>query len=244
MSDSPSSVVPQFDNQIRKIVIGHETFFSILDVFKYYGDSGNPNRDWGRVKERLQEQGFDVVSQLVEHQFTRSDGKLNRATPVATFNTFLRIAMVSRIKSWESLRQWMADLAEEDIKAGPNASDPTLTAEEYQVRHSLDKVASYIVPLILQTEGLMSRTLTEMLFVVSDKYYKLLISKGFSVEVATQQVQEAITQMAPQVINEVILKELVRLGLDEESAIIRMKIAAPMVAHYIAYRNQKALPQA
>lgn len=101
---------------VRSLDLNFETFFSILNVSKYYGESGNPNRDWGRVKDRFQERGFDVISQVVEHQFTRSDGKLNRATPTETLNTFLRIAMVSRIKSWESLRQWMADLAEEDIK--------------------------------------------------------------------------------------------------------------------------------
>jgi hypothetical protein len=238
MSDNLPAV--QFNKNIRYVVIDGTTYFSVFDVFQYYGESGNPRRDWQRVRERLTEQSFDVVPNLVQHQFKRSDGKRNRSTPVATLNTFLRIAMVANIKTWEALRQWMANVAEAQIN--PEPSRISKTSRQAILDYTLEGVAAHVLPLVLQTEALLSKSLTEMLFVVSDEYYKVLIKQGLSQPQAIAEVQSAITKMAPQVVNEVILKELVRLGMTQEKAILRLQIAAPLIAGYIAHRNQQQFP--
>lgn len=107
---------PRFDSTIRHTSIDEEMYFSVIDVFEYYGSgSVNPRVEWERAQKRLKEQGFDVVTKVLQHQF---DGQGQRNTPVATFNTFLRIAQIVTFKEWENIRQYMADAAQQKIEAG------------------------------------------------------------------------------------------------------------------------------
>jgi len=111
----PIEFARNFDDHIRRVKIDGMWYFSILDIFKHYGQSRNTSRDWSRVQERLKTQGFDILPKLVGYQFVGTDGKLKRPTPCVNFNTMLRIAQVTDFKHWEYLRQYMADRAEERI---------------------------------------------------------------------------------------------------------------------------------
>jgi hypothetical protein len=122
----PIQFARQFDNKVRRVKKNDVWFFSILDMFEHYGQSSNPTVDWQRTKDKLDVQGFDVLTNVLEHQFVRQDGKLNRPTPIVSFNTILRIAQVTNFKNWEYLRQRMADIAEQQIMQG----EPILDASE------------------------------------------------------------------------------------------------------------------
>lgn len=103
-----------FNEQIRRVEIDGEMMFSIIDVFKYYGSgSSEPKKEWARAKNKLAEQGFDVGTKMGLHQF---EGQGQRKTPIASLNTFLRIAMIVPFKNWEKLRQWMVDIVEQRIE--------------------------------------------------------------------------------------------------------------------------------
>src|SRR5258706_10880461 len=104
---------PEFSSKIRQVMINGELHFSVLDVFALHDDARNAWRSWKRVEKRLSEQGFDVTSKLTLYQFIGAHGKKTRPTPVANFNTFLRIAQIADFKDWEEIRQYMADLAEQ-----------------------------------------------------------------------------------------------------------------------------------
>jgi hypothetical protein len=118
----PSSQEPKqpkafvFEGTIRCVILNGEPHWSVLDTYKFYGRSGNPSRDWGRDKKALEEQGFQVVSILVDHQFPDKTGKENRATPVGNIQAFMRIAQVAKFKEWEPLRQKMAKLMADTIR--------------------------------------------------------------------------------------------------------------------------------
>ena len=233
---SEVSFVPEFNQSIRQVTIIGQTYFSILDVFEHYGESGNPSRDWARVKEALEEQGFDTTSNIVDYQFLRSDGRKGRPTSIASFNTFLRIAMVAHLKSWESIRQWMADISEHEAYVS-RLPPSTRTPQQTLIQWSVEGLAASQLAQILQVESVLNNSLIEMLFAVSDEYYKELKSKNFTDADATEAVQRAITQMAPRVINNVILRQFEALGMARERALVRLQFAAPLIANYVLSRN-------
>jgi hypothetical protein len=107
---------PNFDSKIRQVVINGELQFSIFDVFALHDDPHNARRNWARAKKKLIAQGFGAVSNLTLHRFLDKSGRPNHPTPVANFNTFLRIAQVVDFKDWEDIRQYMADLAEQGFE--------------------------------------------------------------------------------------------------------------------------------
>jgi hypothetical protein len=109
----------EFDGTIRKVIINGEMHFSVIDVFKHYGSkSTNPHMEWKRAQENLIEQGFDVVTKMLEHKFP---GQGQRPTPVADFDTFLRIAMIVTFKNWEGIREYMVTATREKIDAAVEA---------------------------------------------------------------------------------------------------------------------------
>src|SRR5258708_5313422 len=114
---------PEFSSRIRQVVINGVVHFSVFDVFALHDDPHNARRNWGNAKKRLEQQGFDVVSNTTQYQFINNLGKKSRATPVANFNTFLRIAQVVAFKDWEHIRQYMADLAEQHFEEAAALSD-------------------------------------------------------------------------------------------------------------------------
>lgn len=115
-----------FERDIRKVQINGEWHFSIIDIFEHYGSgSTNPKREWQRVKDKLSEQGSDVVPNMVLHQF---EGQGQRKTPLASLSAILRIAQVVTFQNWEGLRQWMADLAAREIQG---------LQEKAMIRHRL-----------------------------------------------------------------------------------------------------------
>src|SRR5260370_10781348 len=104
---NPNRGVPfKFDDRIRCVLIKDEPYWSVLDTYKYYGNSSNSTRDWQRDFEELKQQGFKLPN-LVDYVFVGADGKNKRPTPVANPRTFMRIAQVAKFKEWEPLRMRM-----------------------------------------------------------------------------------------------------------------------------------------
>lgn len=130
-----------FGDGIRYVFVNGVPYFSVYDICERYTNRSLPNlaRDIPKFFNRLKKQGFDVVSNVIEHQFYRSDGKINRATPVATYATFLRIAQVADFKEWEHIRQHMADLAEAEATGKPLLpKPPTPVRQSREYRHLID----------------------------------------------------------------------------------------------------------
>lgn len=98
---------------VRRAEINGVMFYSVLDIFKFYGDSSNPTMAWKQTKERLRKQGFRGSNDLLEHSF---DGKGQRNTPVATLEVFLRIAQSTNFKHWEDVRRAMSGALAEKIE--------------------------------------------------------------------------------------------------------------------------------
>jgi len=124
-----SMFVPQFDDRIRRVEIDGTMYFSVLDVFTHYGKAANPTTSWNTAQKRLEKQGFSSAREILEHRFP---GQGQRATPTATLKTMLRIAQATDFKEWESIRQWMAEVAHERIE---EAADPGLGVTRAEQRY-------------------------------------------------------------------------------------------------------------
>lgn len=123
---SIENAAPQIHNPelgVRRVQIDGVWFFSILDIFKLYGETSNPTVEWAQVESFLIKQGaIDPLWQaegsmkiigLRTYQF---EGKGQRKTPIGTFKMIMRIAQVTTFKGWESARDQMAQLAEERVE--------------------------------------------------------------------------------------------------------------------------------
>lgn len=115
MTEEPKQLsIFQFDDRIRREIIGGVTRFSLLDAFKYYGNSSNPTMAWKTVLNRLRKQGFDETKEILDWRPAADNS--GKPTPMVTFKTFLRIAQVTDFKDWEFLRSWMAEVAHERLE--------------------------------------------------------------------------------------------------------------------------------
>lgn len=119
----PDSQLSLFDNtvskhweEIRKVEVNGEMFYSILDIFKFFGDSSNPTMAWKQTYERMIKQGFEGSNDLLEHAF---EGKGQRQTPIANRTAFFRIAQSTNFKHWEEIRMFMAEAAKEKVESQP-----------------------------------------------------------------------------------------------------------------------------
>jgi hypothetical protein len=114
-SNRPNEFV--FDGNIRCVILNGEPHWSIIDAYRIYGKASNPRSDWMRDLKELEEQGFDVVSNVRPYQFFNTEvNRHTRETPVANLPTFMRIAQVAKFKEWEPLRQKMAHLMAENVR--------------------------------------------------------------------------------------------------------------------------------
>lgn len=138
---------PQIANPelgIRRVEINSVMYFSVLDIFKIYGDTTNPTVEWAKVQSFLVKQGaisedWNNTSsmksiELLLHQFT---GERQRPTPIATFKMVMRIAQVTTFKGWESVRDQMARLANERVE---EIANPELGIERAQDRFIGSKI--------------------------------------------------------------------------------------------------------
>lgn len=102
--------ISKYWDEIRKVEIEGEMFYSVLDIFKFYGDSSNPTHAWKLTRERMKKQGYKGSNDLLEHHF---EGQGQRATPIMNEKGFFRVAQATPFKDWEVIRDFMAQAAKE-----------------------------------------------------------------------------------------------------------------------------------
>ena len=107
-----SQQIPMFPRP-RHCEINGEDYASVFDLLRIYGGSDNPREDWRRIRIKLIKQGYDV-SEIPQHQFPDSSGKLNRPTPVVNKVQIARIAQITDYPAWEPIRQRQAEIFVEE----------------------------------------------------------------------------------------------------------------------------------
>lgn len=112
----PESVLDKLDDRVRRVILNHEEYVSPLDLLKYHGNKKNPTQSWRATLEYMKRQGYSQTTQIVDYQFIGVDGKKHKATPVINLVGFMRFVQSVEVPEWEFIRQWQAQLAENEIK--------------------------------------------------------------------------------------------------------------------------------
>jgi DNA-damage-inducible protein D len=110
------------EKNIRKIWHNDEWWFSIVDIVGFLTESTNPNRYWSDLKNKLEEEGFEMSDIIVQLKLESSDGKKYLTDCTNTKGAF-RIIQSIPSKKAEPLKLWLAQVGYERIQ---EIEDPEL----------------------------------------------------------------------------------------------------------------------
>ena len=109
-----------FENsEIRTIESSGQTWYSVIDVIGAITDSTNPSAYWRKLRERLSDEGSQLVTNCHKLKLEAPDGK-KRATDCATRETLLRLIQSIPSKSVEPFKMWLANAGEQNIQETEN----------------------------------------------------------------------------------------------------------------------------
>ena len=121
MKAPDNSVIQLFEDQ--KIRVAWDTereewYFSVVDVVGVLTDSPDYNtgrKYWNKLKQRLKEEGSELVTNCHQLKMRAADGK-NRLTDVADTEQLLRIVQSVPSKKAEPFKAWLAMVGRERIE--------------------------------------------------------------------------------------------------------------------------------
>jgi hypothetical protein len=108
--------------EIRKTMHGNEWWFSIVDVCAILTESADPGAYWRKLKQRLKEEGSQVVTFCHGLKLVAPDGKL-RETDCANTEGIFRIIQSIPSPKAEPFKRWLAKVGHERVK---EIEDPEL----------------------------------------------------------------------------------------------------------------------
>ena len=91
-------------------------YFSIVDVVAILTQSNSPRKYWNKLKQRLNEEGNETVTNCHQLKMKASDGKM-RLTDVATTEQFLRLIQSIPSPQAEPFKIWLAKVGYERIES-------------------------------------------------------------------------------------------------------------------------------
>lgn len=102
-----------------------EWYFSVVDVIRTLTDSKDPGAYWRKLKQRLKEEGSEVVTFCHGLKLKAADGKM-RETDVADMQGIFRIIQSVPSPKAEPFKMWLAEVGKERLD---EIVDPELTIE-------------------------------------------------------------------------------------------------------------------
>lgn len=100
--------------QIRRILVDGEWWFSVIDVVGFLSSSSSPGAYWRKLKQRLSEEGSEVVTFCHGFKLMAPDGK-NRETDCANTEGIFRIIQSIPSPKAEPFKSWLAKIGKERI---------------------------------------------------------------------------------------------------------------------------------
>lgn len=100
-------------------------YFSIADVIGVLTDSVDPRKYWNKLKERLGDEGSELVTKCHQLKLLASDGK-KYATDCLTTENILRLIQSVPSPKAEPLKVWLASIGYERIE---EMEDPELSVD-------------------------------------------------------------------------------------------------------------------
>jgi hypothetical protein len=105
--DAVTTIAVFKGRQIRRVLHENEWWFSVVDVVGALTDSPDAGAYWRKLKQRLSEEGSEVVTFCHGLKLEASDGKL-RETDCADTEKILRIVQSIPSPKAEPFKRWLA----------------------------------------------------------------------------------------------------------------------------------------
>lgn len=123
----PNSIILFNQKQVRRVWDDEKElwFFSVVDVVGVLTDSIDPGAYWRKLKQRLKEEGSEVVTKCHKLKFMAKDGKYYASDAADTEVLFRLIQSVPSPKA-EPFKLWLAKVGYERIE---ETEDPELAME-------------------------------------------------------------------------------------------------------------------
>jgi len=118
---------------IRKTLYQKEWWFSVIDVVEALTDSPDPGAYWRKLKQRLNEEGSEVVTFCHGLKLEAPDGKMRETDCANTENMFRIIQSVPSPKA-EPLKRWLAKVGYERVQEIEN---PELATKRTRMLYKL-----------------------------------------------------------------------------------------------------------
>lgn len=106
-----------------------EWYFSIVDVIQILTDSADGRKYWNKLKQRLKEEGSELVTNCHQLKLRATDGKM-RLTDVANTEQLFRLIQSVPSPKAEPFKLWIAQVAKERLD---QMQDPELSIEQAMV---------------------------------------------------------------------------------------------------------------
>ncbi len=103
-----------------------EWYFSIVDVIQILTDSADGRKYWNKLKQRLKEEGSELVTNCHQLKLRATDGKM-RLTDVANTEQLFRLIQSVPSPKAEPFKLWIAQIAKERLD---QMQDPELSIEQ------------------------------------------------------------------------------------------------------------------
>ena len=115
---SQETYIQLFENAKIRVAWDDEQekyFFSVVDVIAVLTESVDGRKYWNKLKQRLNEEGSQTVTNCHQLKLPAADGKM-RLTDVADLEGILRIVQSIPSKKAEPLKRWLAQVGSERIQ--------------------------------------------------------------------------------------------------------------------------------
>jgi hypothetical protein len=113
------------NKEIRRILHKKQWWFSVVDVCGALTDSPDPGAYWRKLKQRLNEEGSEVVTFCHGLKLPSPDGKM-RLTDCATTEGLFRIIQSIPSPKAEPFKRWLAKVGYERVQ---ETEDPELATK-------------------------------------------------------------------------------------------------------------------
>ncbi|HBU06464.1 MAG TPA: phage antirepressor protein [Candidatus Magasanikbacteria bacterium] len=133
-SKNPNHQIALFKGKgIRKIIFNKEWFFSVVDIVEALIDSPDPGAYWRKLKQRLKEEGSEVVTFCHGLKLEAPDRKM-RETDCANTEDMFRIIQSIPSPKAEPLKRWLAKVGYERVQ---EIEDPELATKRTRMLYKL-----------------------------------------------------------------------------------------------------------
>ncbi|HOX79048.1 MAG TPA: Bro-N domain-containing protein [Bacteroidales bacterium] len=129
----PTKIALFKGKQVRKILHEDEWWFSVVDICGILTESVDPGAYWRKLKQRLKEEGSEVVTNCHGLKLPAPDGKLRETDCADTEGIFRIIQSIPSPKA-EPFKRWLARTGFERVKEIEN---PELATKRTRILYKL-----------------------------------------------------------------------------------------------------------